>query len=301
MKKAPTSSQPNTYAAWIEAMRLRTLPVSIAGVICASGYSLIHNVFSWWITLACLIFAILCQIASNFANEYFDYKAGRDTPGREGPRRGVTEGDISPKAMRNAIFTTLFIASAIGLTLAAHAGWWLIAIGALIGIGALAYSAGPFPLSTHCLGEIAVIIFFGIVPVNFTFYLQALEFSPDVFLGSIAIGLMGANVLIVNNVRDIPDDIRSSKHTLATAFGIVPMVFLYIINSIVAVALMSSQWWELGFYSTAIPLLYLIVSIAIAIKLKRLKGAALTPMLAATSMLMFVYSLLWLINIIINI
>ena len=151
-------------------MRLRTLPVSVAGVIMAIGYNISTGTLKCLPVLLCLAFAVLCQIASNFANEYYDYKAGRDRVGREGPRRGVTEGDIAPRAMKFAIFAVLAAAALIGLSLTCWGGLWLIAAGILIGVGALAYSTGPWPLSTHCLGEVAVIIFFGIIPVNLTYY-----------------------------------------------------------------------------------------------------------------------------------
>ena len=151
-------------------MRLRTLPVSVAGVFVALGFNIAGGSFSALPASLCLIFAILCQIASNFANEYYDYRAGRDHIGREGPRRGVTEGDISARAMKYATFGVLAMAAVVGLSLTCWGGLWLIWVGALIGLGALAYSAGPWPLSTHCLGEVAVIAFFGIVPVNLTYY-----------------------------------------------------------------------------------------------------------------------------------
>ena len=98
---------------WIEAMRLRTLPVSIAGVITAAGFALADDCFRPLPALLCLLFAVLAQIASNFANEYYDYRDGLDRPGREGPRRGVTEGDITPQAMKRATYLVLALACAI--------------------------------------------------------------------------------------------------------------------------------------------------------------------------------------------
>ena len=95
-----------TIKCWIEAMRLRTLPVSVAGVITAIGYARLHDCFRWTPAILCLAFAVLAQIASNFANEYYDFKGGLDRPGREGPRRGVTEGDITPRAMLAATYLT---------------------------------------------------------------------------------------------------------------------------------------------------------------------------------------------------
>lgn len=142
--------------AWIEAVRVRTLPVSVAGVLTAVAYAVANGTFKALPSALCLVFALLCQTASNFANEYYDYRAGRDRVGREGPRRGVTEGDISPAAMKAATYGVLVVAAIVGLSLTLWGGMWLIAVGALIGIFALAYSAGPWPLSTHCMGEVAV-------------------------------------------------------------------------------------------------------------------------------------------------
>ena len=103
------------FAIWIEAMRLRTLPASVSGVIAGIGFAFMAGVFKWMPAALCLVFAVLAQIASNFANEYYDFKGGLDRPGREGPRRGVTEGDITPRAMRNATFDWLDISRLDGV------------------------------------------------------------------------------------------------------------------------------------------------------------------------------------------
>lgn len=265
---------------WIEAMRLRTLPVSVAGVLAACACAVHDNVFIWSVATAALLFAVLCQIASNFANEYFDAKAGRDRPGREGPRRGVTEGDISPAAMKRAILVTLASAACIGLWLAFYGGLWLIIPGILIGIGAMAYSAGPWPLSTHCMGEVAVILFFGIVPVTLTYYVMSGLWPEPVLMAALAMGLLGANVLIVNNVRDIPDDRAVGKHTLATVFGARAMSVLYVINNMTAMRVLPLvPLWYRVFAAVA--------GITVAVLLLRLSGRRLTPLLGVTSVLMF--------------
>lgn len=284
-----------TAGYWIEAMRLRTLPVSIAGVVAACGCAVADHCFAWLPAALCLLFAVLCQVASNFANEYYDYRAGRDRVGREGPRRGVTEGDITPEAMKHAVFGTLAAAAAVGLCLTWWGGLWLIGVGALIGLGALAYSTGPWPLSTHCMGEVAVVLFFGLVPVNFTYYVMSGAWSLPVVAVSVAIGLMGANVIIVNNYRDIPDDRAAGKHTLATALGRNAMVTLYIANALVAVALTyklrfsGAQWWP------AAQGAYIVASLLIARRMGRLHGAALTPLLGMTAVAMALYAVLFLI------
>lgn len=220
--------------AWIEAMRLRTLPVSTAGVLAAWAVASGSPVFRWIPAVICLLFAVGAQIASNFANEYYDYRDGLDRPGRSGPRRGVTEGDISPSAMKKATFGVLAATSLLGLTLIIWGGWWLLAVGAVIALGALAYSAGPWPLSRHCLGEVMVIVFFGIVPVNLTSWLVCGEWLPAALPISVAIGLMGANVLIINNYRDADDDRAVGKHTLATLLGRKVVRALYLVFAIVA-------------------------------------------------------------------
>lgn len=127
---------------WIEAMRLRTLPVSIAGVAAGTGCAAYHHGFSVVPMLICLAFAVIAQIASNFANEYYDYKNGIDKKGRDGFRRGVTEGDINPESMKRATFGLLALDALLGCTLIYYGGWWLIAVGVAVAIFAVGYSAG---------------------------------------------------------------------------------------------------------------------------------------------------------------
>ena len=277
-------------AIWIEAMRLRTLPVSVSGVIAGMGFAFMAGKLELAPAALCLAFAVLAQIASNFANEYYDFKDGLDRPGREGPRRGVTEGDISPRAMRNATFATLAAACGVGLGLVAWGGWWLIAVGLFIAIGVLAYSAGPYPLSHHGLGEVAVMFFFGIIPVNFTFYLQTGFWDLTVLIGSLSVGMMGANVLIVNNYRDLEDDRAVGKRTSAVIFGRGAMSNAYLFNGFIAVALMwmawmmaSSIWW------LAVPLVYLFCHTMLWLRMSSRRGAALNPLLGMTAVLMLLY------------
>lgn len=273
-------------------MRLRTLPVSIGGVLVAWGFGLHYGVFKPIPAVICLIFALLCQIASNFANEYYDYRAGRDAAGREGPRRGVTEGDITPQAMRRAVYGTLAAACLLGLSLVYWGGWWLIAAGAVIVLGALAYSAGPFPLSTHCLGEVAVIFFFGIVPINLTYYVMAGTWQKQVVVISVLIGMMIANVLIVNNTRDIPDDKRAHKHTLATVFGPSAMRALYLFNGMLGA--LGSVYYCVLVDSKAvsfIPIFFVIAFVRLSRSLDNSKGHELNRVLVLTSILCFCYCL----------
>ena len=276
-------------------MRLRTLPVSVAGVFTAVGFNILDGTFRALPALLCLLFALMCQIASNFANEYYDFKAGRDKAGRSGPRRGVTEGDITPRQMKAATFGLLVAACAVGLCLTLWGGLWLIAAGAAIAVGVTAYSAGPYPLSTHGLGEVAVVLFFGVVPVNLTYYVQALAWSGEVALWSVAIGLMGANVLIVNNYRDMEDDAAVGKMTLAVRFGRTAMLWLYAADAAAAAGL-TAPFWAATFseWALAVPAVYLMLARYAVGRLKVLRGARLNPWLGRTSVLMFAYSAVFL-------
>ena len=274
---------------WIEAMRLRTLPVSVAGVVAGCAMAAGAGRLNVAVAAICLAFAVLAQIASNFANEYFDYKAGFDGPGRDGPRRGVSEGDISPRAMRAATLITLAVACALGCLLILYGGWWLLGAGAVIALGAMAYSAGPYPLSRHCLGEVAVVFFFGIVPGNLTYYVQALGFTREVAQVSVAFGLMGAMVLLCNNYRDMVSDRATGKHTLVTVFGRGVAGALYAAMGAGAALLLA------GFGAVAVlpAVLGAVAGGVMIVRRRRLTGAECTPLLGITSMVMLVASV-WL-------
>lgn len=281
--------------AWIEAMRLRTLPVSCAGVIAGTACAIAADGFQLLPALICLLFAIIAQIASNFANEYYDYKGGLDRKGREGFRRGVTEGDISPQAMKRATYLLLAIDSLLGCSLIYWGGWWLIAVGVAVALFAVGYSTGPYPLSHHGLGDVAVVIFFGVVPVMLTAYLQVGSWAdwPVTLPVSIAVGMLGANVLIVNNYRDADDDRAVGKHTTVVIFGRKAMSTVYLIGGIIALALvvyafraLLSPWWLIGAGGV------LAAHLSIYRRIVRSRGAALNPLLGMTAMLLLVFSLL---------
>lgn len=281
-----------TLKPWIEAMRLRTLPVSAAGVLTAIGYNVGDGTFKAAPAALCMIFALLAQVASNFANEYYDYRDGLDRAGRDGPRRGVTEGDITPVAMLRATYATLGMACCVGLSLLWWGGWWLLIAGIVIALGAMAYSAGPYPLSRHGLGEVAVIIFFGVIPVNLTYYVQSGYFAWPVGIASAAIGLMGANVLLVNNYRDADDDASVGKRTLAVIMGRGFAYSLYLINGVLGMLLLLDamgvhQW---------IAWVYLAVHLLLCMMLKHRTGWAINPLLGMTAVAMLAVALAWLVS-----
>ena len=273
-------------------MRLRTLPVSAAGVLTAIGYNVGDGTFKAAPATLCLIFALLAQVASNFANEYYDYRDGLDRAGRDGPRRGVTEGDITPGAMLRATYATLGMACCVGLSLLWWGGWWLLIAGIVIAIGAMAYSAGPYPLSRHGLGEVAVIIFFGVIPVNLTYYVQSGYFAWPVGIASAAIGLMGANVLLVNNYRDADDDAAVGKRTLAVIMGRGFAYSLYLINGVLGMLLLLDA---MGVHRW-IAWVYLAVHLLLCMMLKHRTGRAINPLLGMTAVAMLAVALAWLVS-----
>lgn len=278
---------------------MRTLPVSVAGVIAGTACAIVTGNFRILPALICLTFALVAQIVSNFANEYYDYRNGFDRKGREGFRRGVTEGDITPRAMLRATYALLAADALIGCTLIFYGGWWLIAAGIAIAIFAIAYSTGPYPLSHHGLGDIAVVIFFGIVPVMLTCYVQAggwegWRLSLPV---SVGVGVLAANVLIVNNYRDVADDRAVGKHTTVVIFGRRAMSWVYIIGAVAAVSLIF-----LSFEQTVaatlpvsvrviIPLFFTALYVIIWLRLRSLDGARINPLLGATAMTLLAVSL----------
>lgn len=283
---------------WVECMRLRTLPVSLSGVMLAVGLTWRLGEFKLVPAILCLVFALLAQIVSNFANEYYDYLRGTDKVGRVGPRRGVTEGDIAPTTLRNVTFATLAVTGAVGCGLIPYGGWWLLPVGIFIALGALAYSTGPYPLSYHGLGELAVFLFFGVIPVTLTYYVQALRFEPLVILASMSIGLLGVNVLLVNNYRDMDDDLEAGKRTSVVIFGRKPAAAAYLINGYVAMCLLTPLWLMSAFlgnppvWALAAPAVYLVLHTITWHRLTTRDGAALNPLLGATARNMLIFTIL---------
>jgi len=278
--------------AWIEAARPRTLPASAAPVIAATAYAAHDSLLLWQPALLCLLFALLAQIASNLGNDYFDFKKGTDRPDRTGPQRAVASGLISPRKMLVATVIVLAAACIVGLGLIYYGGWWLLPIGACIAIFALAYSAGPYPLSYHGLGDLTVFVFFGLIPVNLTYYVQAGFFSLPVFLGSISIGLLSINILLINNYRDMEEDAENNKNTTVVLFGRRFAANWYLINGIAAPLFTWHVWFDTPGWRTLLPIIYWAAHIATYRALIIRKGTALNPLLGRTAANLLLFTFL---------
>jgi 1,4-dihydroxy-2-naphthoate octaprenyltransferase len=209
----------SSFNIWLSAARPRTLPAAIAPVLVGSALAWRENAFKAPAALACLGFALLVQIGANFANDYYDFIKGADTAERVGPRRAVASGLVAPAVMRIAMWLVFALAFAVGLTLLRYGGWPLLVVGVVSIVSGVAYTGGPFPLGYHGLGDVFVFVFFGLVAVVVTFFVQTGRVSVEAWMAGVAIGALAANILLLNNYRDAGTDAKAGKRTLVVRFG----------------------------------------------------------------------------------
>ncbi len=291
----------NSPKAWILAARPKTLPAAATPVIIGCALAFHYGYFMWKPALICFIFALIAQIISNFANDYFDYKKGSDNKDRLGPKRAVTEGWITPKSMLIATIGLLIIDCIIGLSLIYYGGWQLIIVGIFVAIFALAYSGGPYPLAYHGWGDICVFVFFGIIPVGFTFYVQALQWTLPVTICGIATGLVIINILVTNNYRDRDTDKESNKKTTIVLFGEKFGRYFYLFNGIIAICCCQYFWIEKSFWAAILPIIYLIFHIITWKEMVHIKqGKGLIAILEKTARNVLIFGLLLSIGLILS-
>lgn len=219
---------------WLEAARPKTLPAAVIPVMVGTALAAAHHAADYPRMAICLAFALLVQIGTNFANDYFDFVQGADTVARVGPRRAVATGLIAPGRMLGATWLVLGMAFAVGLLLVREGGWILLPIGVVSIVCAVAYTGGPFPLGYNGLGDLFVFIFFGLVAVDTTFYVQTGFVTADATSCAAAVGLLAANILVANNYRDAETDARAGKKTLVVRFGRKFAVWQYALSVTVA-------------------------------------------------------------------
>ena len=207
------------WSVWLAAARPRTLPAAVAPVLVGSALAWHDGRFDAGAAALCLAFALLVQIGTNFANDYYDFVHGADTAARVGPRRAVAAGLVTPGAMRRAMWAVFALAFASGLGLIAWGGPWLFVVGVASILAGVAYTGGPWPLGYHGLGDVFVFGFFGIVAVVTTYFVQTGKLAADALLAAIPVGLLAANILVVNNYRDADTDAAAGKRTLVVRFG----------------------------------------------------------------------------------
>lgn len=209
----------NSIKLWLLAARPKTLPAAVIPVLVGGSLAGRHDSFALLPFSLCLGFALLVQIATNYANDYLDFRKGADRPDRIGPTRAVAAGLISAEHMRRATFITLGLAFVVGMGLVPFGGWWLIVVGAASLICAVGYTADPIALGYRGLGDLFVILFFGLIAVQMTAYVQTGFFPGDGWLIGLGLGLVINNLLVVNNHRDRDSDARAGKLTLTVRLG----------------------------------------------------------------------------------
>lgn len=204
---------------WVEATRPRTLPAAVAPVLVGTALAERSGGALPAAAAACLGFALLIQIGTNFANDYYDFLKGADTAERVGPRRAVASGLISPKAMRAAMIAVFAAAFLTGLTLLGYGGWPLLVVGLTSIACGVAYTGGPYPLAYHGLGDVFVFVFFGLVAVGATAFVQTGALGAATWIAGAGIGALATNILVANNYRDVETDAKAGKHTLLVRWG----------------------------------------------------------------------------------
>jgi 1,4-dihydroxy-2-naphthoate octaprenyltransferase len=224
-------------------------------VLLGSALAVHAHAFSLIPALICLAFALFVQIGANYANDYYDFIKGADTKDRQGPPRAVASGLVTPVAMRKATYGVLGLAFLLGLVLIAYGGWWLLVVGVLSVVCAVAYTGGPFPLGYLGLGDLFVFIFFGLIAVTFTFFVQAGYFTYEAFLVGAGIGLMAVNVLVITSYRDIDGDARVGKKTLAVRIGRAWTQIQYAAGYYVALGLVFLLWVSAFSFWVLLPLI----------------------------------------------
>lgn len=205
--------------AWLLASRPKTLTAALAPVLAGTGLAAHHGVADFGPALAALLGAGLIQIGTNLANDYYDFVRGTDTDERVGPVRVTQAGILPPASVKRGMMVALGLAFLVGIYLAAVGGWPIVLIGLASLACAVLYTGGPFPLAYHGLGDLFVFVFFGLVAVGGTYWVQGLAWPPDAILAGTGLGALSTAILVVNNLRDLPTDARAGKRTLAVRIG----------------------------------------------------------------------------------
>ena len=283
--------------AWLLAARPKTLsgaavPVMIGVALAYTDATAFYEegTFSWTAALLCLLFAFAMQIDANFINDFFDFANGTDdVETRLGPRRACAQGWVKLDSMKKAIAATTCIACVIGLPLALYGGLEMILIGALCVVFAFLYTTF---FSYQGLGDLLVLVFFGLVPVCCTYYVQLHTITWQVFLASLACGLAIDALLIVNNFRDRDNDREAGKNTIIVRLGAEAGLQLYLGVGIGAVILGGTFWMNGHLLAFLFPVIYLLLHILTYLKIKRIyQGKALNLCLGETARNIFIYGL----------
>ncbi len=292
----------NKLSAWIKAMRLRTLPLAVSGVILGVFLAASHGHYDTTVATLTLLTAILLQILSNFANDYGDFKKGTDNENRIGPERALQSGHISPGEMKKAlaVTTALTLVSGIALLYFGFPGkllWALLffAIGLAAIWAAVKYTVGKGAYGYSGWGDFFVFVFFGLVSVAGAYFLQTKSFDPAILLPAGTIGVLSAGVLNLNNMRDIQNDIASGKWTLAARMGFAVarwyqawLFLLAVLASVTYNFLYPGSQWKQLYWLAVIPLAMVLIDV-----FRATKPESLDPLLKKQALGTLLFALLY--------
>jgi len=294
MTSQPVALVPGSPRVWLMATRPPTLTAALAPVAVGTAVALRDGVFDAWPAFAALVGALALQVGANFANDLSDFRRGADTADRIGPARVTQLGLLTQRQVLTGMLVAFIAASVAGLYLSYVGGWPIIAIGLASILAAVTYTGGPWPFGYRGLGELFVFIFFGLVAVSGTYYVQAGEVTRAVLAASVPVGLTVTAILVVNNVRDIDTDRAARKFTLAVYLGrrlaryqyVLFMAGAYVSAAALFLVGSFSGWTLLSWLS--IPAA---VSPIVAV-LTRVEGPPLNAALRATARLHFIFAIL---------
>ena len=290
--------------AWWTACRPNTLIISVAPVFLGVSLAINNDKFnSFLVAILTLLAAVLIQIGTNLINDVYDFISGADTKNRLGPIRATQSGLLSKKQVKRGAFFCFLLSLLIGVYLVYVGGFPIIIIGLLSLISGYCYTAGPYPLAYNGLGDIFVFIFFGLIAVPGTYYLQSNElFDINSILVGASIGFLAVAVLCVNNIRDVDSDRKVNKKTLVVRFGINKITILYdimIISSYLSILIFIFRDGIYNHLGVLLLLLSLPIAIKLIIDIHKMSGKELNLILYRTALLIRVFSILLIIGILI--
>src|SRR5574343_1411999 len=287
---------PGRLRAWFLACRPKTLSVSLSPVLVGTAVAW-HDTHTllWLPLLAAALGAAFIQIGTNLFNDVGDFLRGTDTPGRLGPKRATAEGWLTPRMVKAGAWFSFALAFLCGIYLVWHGGWPIVAIGLASLAAGWAYTGGPRPIAYGPLGEVFVFIFFGLVAVGGSYYLQTLNLTPIALLAATLVGIHAAAVITVNNYRDHDGDKANGKNTLAVRLGRPAMRRLYAGEMLAPYALLpllAGLGWK-----AALPLLSLPLALKLIRRFQReAPGPVFNQILAATAGLQLLFAILLLLS-----
>jgi len=286
----------SSLQAWLLAARPKTLAAGAAPVLIGAALAWSDGVFHGPSVLAAVLGALLIQIGTNYANDYFDFVKGTDTEERVGPKRMTQAGLVTPAQMRLATAIVFALAFLPGAYLVYRGGWPILALGLVSILCGVLYTGGPYPLGYLGLGDIFVLVFFGPVAVGGTYYVQAQTLPMVPLIAGLAPGLFSAAILAVNNLRDADTDVKTGKRTLAVRFGKGFAKAEYALALLLGAAAVPVGLWlytSAHAYALASCLVLLPAAPVLRAVLTTTDPAKLNDMLAATGKLLLLFSILF--------